>query len=133
MSEKPILQPGPKHPITLERNPDRVVVTVAGVIVADTRESLTLREADYRAVEYIPLEDVDETLLERTDHTSYCPFKGDASYYSIPLGGDDSVNAVWEYRRPYDAVAAIKGRVAFYPDRVERIEQVPAAHAADRE
>jgi len=129
VSEKPVLQPGPNHPITIEPNPDRVVVTVAGVVVADTEDALTLREAEYRPVEYIPLGDVDETLLERTDHTSYCPFKGDASYYSIPVGGESAVNAVWEYRRPYEAVAAIEGRVAFYPDRVDSIERIAAAHA----
>jgi len=76
---------------------------------------------------------VDETLLERTDHTSYCPFKGDASYYSVPLGGESAVNAVWEYRRPFDAVAQIRGRVAFYPDRVESIERIPAARASRRD
>jgi uncharacterized protein (DUF427 family) len=127
VSTKPILKPGPNHPITLEPNPNRVVVSVAGRVIADTHDALTLREADYAPVQYIPLEHVDSSLLEVSDHASYCPFKGDASYYSIPIGGQQSVNAVWEYRSPYDAVAAIKGRVAFYPQRVERIEQHPPA------
>jgi len=121
MSDKPILQPGPDHPITIDANPERVVVTVAGQVVADTRHALTLREADYPPVPYIPLDDVDTSLLVATDHSSYCPYKGDASYYSVPVGGERSANAVWTYRAPYDAVAEIKDHVAFYPDRVENI------------
>lgn len=121
MAEKKIMEPGPDHPITIEPNPDRVVVTVAGKTVADTRRALTLQEADYEPVAYIPLEDVDRSLLESTDHSSYCPFKGDANYYSVPAGGERSANAVWEYRSPYPAVDQIAGHVAFYPDRVGSI------------
>jgi uncharacterized protein (DUF427 family) len=121
MSEKKIMEPGPDHPISIEPNPDRVIVTVAGKTVADTRRALTLREADYEPVAYIPLEDVDRSLLESTDHSSYCPFKGDANYYSVPAGGKRSANAVWEYRSPYPAVDEIAGHVAFYPDRVDAI------------
>ena len=91
--------------------------------VADSRRALTLREADYAPVAYIPLEDVDRSLLESTDHSSYCPYKGDANYYSVPAGGERSANAVWEYRSPYPAVAEIAGHVAFYPDRVDEITQ----------
>jgi uncharacterized protein (DUF427 family) len=91
---KPVKIPGPDHPITIERNPARIVVSLAGRIIADTREALTLREAHYPAVQYIPRKDVDMTLLDRTDHTTYCPYKGDCSYFSIPLGGERSVNAV---------------------------------------
>ena len=94
---------------------------------ADTR-ALTLREADYPPVQYIPLDDVDASLLEATDHTTYCPYKGDCSYYSIPIGGAKSVNAVWTYEAPFASVAEIKDRVAFYPDRVDAIvEQKPSA------
>jgi uncharacterized protein (DUF427 family) len=121
MSERKIMEPGPDHPITIEPNPGRVVVTVAGKTVADTRRALTLREAEYEPVAYVPLEDVDRSLLEPTDHSSYCPFKGDANYYSVPAGGERSANAVWEYRSPYPAVGEIAGHVAFYPDRVDAI------------
>jgi uncharacterized protein (DUF427 family) len=121
MSSRAILQPGPDHPITIEPAPERIVVSVAGHVIADTREAMMLHEADYAAVAYIPLADVDTSLLERTDHTSYCPYKGECSYYSIPTGGERSINAVWEYTAPYDAVAQIKGMVAFYPDRVDAI------------
>jgi len=114
--------PGPDHPITIERYPNRVVVTVAGRVVADTRDALTLREASYPGVQYIPRKDVDMTLLERTDHATYCPYKGECSYYSIPAGGERSRNAVWTYEAPYEAVEAIKGHLAFYPDRVGLIE-----------
>ena len=115
--------PGLDHPITIERNTHRVVVKVAGRVVADTRDALTLREAGYPAVQYIPRKDADMTLFERTDHVTYCPYKGDCAYYSIPVGGERSINAVWTYEAPYAAVAAIKDHVAFYPNRVHAIEE----------
>jgi uncharacterized protein (DUF427 family) len=121
MTEKPVLQPGPDHPITVTPNAAHIVVTVAGQVVADTRRALTLQESTYPAVQYIPIEDVDRGLLERTETSSYCPFKGDASYYSIPAGGDKSVDAIWVYEHPHDAVKEIKDHVAFYPDRVDSI------------
>jgi uncharacterized protein (DUF427 family) len=123
MVRKPVLTPGPKHPITVEKNPDRVVVTVGGRVVADSQDALVLREADYPPVQYIPRKDVDLTQLERTRHHSYCPFKGEASYYSISPGGERSVNAVWTYEAPHAAVAEIQDHLAFYPDRVDSIEQ----------
>ncbi|CAB3784131.1 DUF427 domain-containing protein [Pararobbsia alpina] len=126
-ASRPVKVPGPDHPITIERNPARVVVSLAGRVIADTREALTLREAAYPAVQYIPRKDVEMSLLERTDHTTYCPFKGDCNYYSLPLGGGRSVNAVWTYEAPYTAVSAIKDYVAFYPDRVDSIEEAPVA------
>jgi uncharacterized protein (DUF427 family) len=122
---RPVKSPGPDHPITIEPNPGRVVVKVAGRVVADTRAALTLREAHYPPVQYIPRADVEMALLARTDHTSYCPYKGDASYFSIPAGGERAANAVWSYETPFDAVAVIKDHVAFYPDRVDAIETVP--------
>ena len=95
-------------------------------MVADTRNALTLREAAYPPVQYIPSEDVDFSQLERTDHSTYCPYKGDCSYYSVTAGGKKSVNAVWSYKDPFPAVAQIRGHVAFYPDRVDEIaEQIP--------
>jgi uncharacterized protein (DUF427 family) len=133
MKEKQIKIPGPDHPISIKRNPARVVVSVAGRVVADTRNALTLREADYSPVQYIPREDVDLSQLERTTHATYCPYKGDSSYYSVPAGGKKSVNAVWSYEDPYPAVAQIKGHVAFYPDRVDEIaEQLPTTHESSR-
>jgi uncharacterized protein (DUF427 family) len=113
--------PGPDHPITITPTAGRVVVTLAGKTVADSRAALTLQESTYPAVQYIPLKDVDRSLLSRTDHATYCPFKGEASYYSLPLGGERSANAIWTYETPYDAVASIKDHVAFYPDRVDTI------------
>jgi len=122
MTSKPIKVPGPDHPITLERHPARVVVKAGGRVIADTREALAMREMKYPAVLYVPRKDADMSLLERTDHTSYCPFKGDASYYSIPAGGARAVNAVWSYETPHPAMAQIKGYLAFYPDRIDAIE-----------
>ena len=120
---KPVKIPGADHPIALAANPRRVIVTVAGRIVADTRRALTMREASYSPVQYIPREDVDMSLLERSAHATYCPYKGDCAYYSIPSGGERSANAVWSYEAPYPAVAAIKDHVAFYPSRVDAITQ----------
>ena len=123
MKEKPIKEPGPDHPISIERNRARVIVSVAGRAIADTRDALTLCEADYPAVQYIPREDVDLSQLKRTDHATYCPYKGDCNYYSVSVGGKKSVNAAWTYENPYPAVAQIKGHVAFYPDRVGQIAE----------
>jgi len=124
-ASKPIKAPGLDHPITIERNPNRVVISVAGRVIADTRDALTLRESTCPPVQYVPRNDVDLALLERTDHATYCPYKGDCGYFSIPAGGKRSINAVWTYEEPYAAVAAIKGRLAFYPDRVDAIEERP--------
>jgi uncharacterized protein (DUF427 family) len=121
MADKLIKIPGPDHPISIEANLSRIVVTVEGQVIADTRAALTLREASYPAVQYIPREDVDMTKLTRSEHTTYCPYKGDASYYSIPAGGDRSRNAVWTYETPFEAMASIKGYLAFYPERIDKI------------
>jgi uncharacterized protein (DUF427 family) len=120
-ADKQMKIPGPNHPISIEASPFHVVVTVGGKIIADTHNALTLREAAYSAVQYIPRRDVDLAGLVRTEHTSFCPYKGHASYYSIPAGGDRSVNAVWTYETPFEAMAQIKDYVAFYPDRVDEI------------
>jgi uncharacterized protein (DUF427 family) len=121
MKEKPVRPPGPDYPISIERNPARVVVSIGGRVVADSRNALTLREAAYPPVQYIPDEDVDFSQLERTDHATYCPYKGDCNYYSIPAGGKESINAVWSYEDPFPAVEQIRGYVAFYPERVDEI------------
>jgi len=115
--------PGPEHPIAIERNPKRVVITAGRLVVADTRDALILREAGYPPVQYVPRKDVNMALLARTEHATYCPYKGDCSYFSIPLGGDRSANAVWTYEAHYAAVALIKDHLAFYPDRVDAIEE----------
>lgn len=122
MTEKTIKVPGPDHPITVEPDQARVVVTVAGRVIADTRNALVLREAAYPAVYYIPRNDVEMTLLERTDHATYCPYKGDCAYYSIPIGGERAVNAVWTYESPYAPVKEIAQHLAFYPNRVDSID-----------
>jgi uncharacterized protein (DUF427 family) len=127
MTEKPIKIPGPDHPITVTPNLARIRVIVAGRIVADTGKALTLREAAYPAVQYIPRQDVDMSQLAPSTHTTYCPYKGECSYYSIPAGGDRAVNSVWSYEAPYAAVAGIKDHLAFYPDRVDAIEEYPAS------
>lgn len=122
MTGKPVKIPGPDHPITITPTAGRVVVKVAGVTIADSDAALTLAEATYPPVQYIPREHVDMAQLERTAHATYCPYKGDCSYFDIPAGGERSRNGVWSYEAPYAAVAAIASHLAFYPDRVDSIE-----------
>src|SRR3984957_457654 len=122
MSSKPIKIPGPDHPISITPTKGRVTVRVNGKRIADTREALTLKEAAYPAVQYIPRKDIDETLLQRTSHQTYCPYKGDCAYYSPPSGGERSVNAVWTYEPPYASVSSIRECLAFSPGRVDSIE-----------
>ena len=122
MTDKPVKIPSAAHPITVEATPERVVVTAEGHVLADSAQALTLREAAYPAAQYIPRNDVDMGLLRRSDHTTYCPYKGECSYFSITAAGERGVNAVWSYEAPYDAVAVIRDHLAFYPDRVDAIE-----------
>ena len=118
--------PRPDHPITIAPNSKRVRVVFNGRVVADTVRALTLREASYPAVQYIPREDADMALFARTAHASYCPYKGDAAYFSLTVDGRTSENAVWTYEEPYAAMAEIRAYLAFYPSRVDRIEEVDA-------
>ncbi len=113
--------PGPDHPIAIQPSLDRVQVKLAGQTIADSTRSLTLREASYPPVQYIPKSDVRMDLLTPTTHTSHCPYKGDASYFSIKVGDRTAENAVWCYEDPYAAVSEIAGHVAFYPNRVDSI------------
>lgn len=113
------LQPGPDHPITLERSSSHVVVQRGPVVIAETSRALEMHEAAYPAVLYIPLEDVEPSLLRHSDHHTWCPYKGEASYYDIIDGGGTDLAAVaWYYGDPFPAVADIEGHVAFYTDRV---------------
>lgn len=114
--------PGPDHPIIIARNPKRVRVMFNGRVVADTVRALTLREANYPPVQYVPRADVDMTLLVRTAHASYCPYKGDAAYFNLHADGRTSENAVWTYEAPYPAVGEIAEYLAFYPRRVDQID-----------
>ena len=116
-----VLQPGPQHPITVEPAPGRVTVQVAGTPVADTSSALALQEASYPTVYYIPLADVRSEVLKPSDHTTYCPYKGDASYYSLATPNGEVADAVWFYAEPYSAVAEIAGHVAFYANKVDII------------
>jgi uncharacterized protein (DUF427 family) len=126
MSSKPIKLPDSQHPIRIEPNPARLVVRAGGRVIADSRAALSLYEASYPAVQYIPRQDVDMSLLTRTESATYCPYKGECAYYSIIPGGERSLNAVWSYESPFPAVAAIKDHLAFYPDRIDAMEEHPA-------
>jgi uncharacterized protein (DUF427 family) len=119
----PMKLPGPDHPIAITPNPKRVRVTAGGVVIADTTHALTLKEASYPAVQYVPREDANMALLSRTERTTHCPYKGDASYYSVTAGGKVLENSIWTYETPFPAMVEISGHLAFYPDRVT-IEQM---------
>jgi uncharacterized protein (DUF427 family) len=125
LNAKAMKLPGPDHPISIELSHSRVVVSVAKIEIANSKDALLLREASYPPVLYIPRKDADMSRLERSDHSTYCPYKGDCSYYSIPLGGSTSIDAVWTYERPYAAAAEIQGHLAFYRDRVDSIRITP--------
>jgi uncharacterized protein (DUF427 family) len=116
--------PGPDHPITIEPNPNHVRVRFNGKVVANTRRAVTLKEAALNPVIYIPREDAEMKYFERTKQTTQCPYKGDASYYSLRVGDREAVNAVWSYEHPFPAMAEIAERLAFYPERVEAIEVI---------
>ena len=113
------LEPGPDHPITVAPTDDRVVVRFGETIVAETTGSLTLREAEYPPVQYVPLRDIDPTLLRESPTTTYCPYKGECHYYDLVVGDEVVADAVWTYRTPYDAVADIVDHAAFYPGKVD--------------
>jgi uncharacterized protein (DUF427 family) len=119
MTQRIVLVPDDTHPITITPTGARVVVSSGGRVLADSTRALTLQEATYAPVHYLPLDDVDPALIERTEHTTYCPFKGEAGYYRVATGDAVLENAVWFYAEPYDAVAAIAGHVAFYANRVD--------------
>jgi uncharacterized protein (DUF427 family) len=111
--------PDATHPITIHPTGARVTVRVGGAVVAETDSALSLAEASYPVVQYIPLSDVDQSLLERTTTQSYCPYKGDASYFTVTTPGGSEADVIWTYEHPYPSVAEIAGHVAFYPDRAE--------------
>ena len=110
--------PGLDHPITITPHPGRVRVRLGDAVVADTAAALSLKEASYPAVVYVPRADADMSAFERTDRSTHCPYKGDASYYSLRAGDRAADNAVWTYEQPFPAMAAIAGHLAFYPDKV---------------
>ena len=112
--------PDATHPITIRPTGSHVTVSVGGVKVAESDSALSLAEASYPVVQYIPIADVDQSLLVRTDSQTYCPYKGDASYYSVQTpDGRTETDLIWTYEQPYDAVAEIAGHVAFYANRAE--------------
>jgi uncharacterized protein (DUF427 family) len=122
--KKEVKVPGSDHPISITSAEGKVRVMVAGRIVAESKRALRLEENGYPPVYYLPRDDADTSLLVQTAHSTYCPYKGDCTYYSIPIGGAKSENAAWTYERPYEAVASIREYLAFYPSRVDAIEVV---------
>ncbi|WP_441277876.1 DUF427 domain-containing protein [Tardiphaga sp. 172_B4_N1_3] len=117
--------PGPDHPITIAPAGKHIRVSAGGVVIADTTNALSLKEASYPAVLYIPRADANMDAVARTDRVTHCPYKGDANYYSIKTSEKVLDNAIWTYETPFPAMAEIKDYLAFYPDKV-KIEEVPA-------
>jgi len=117
--------PGHAHAITIEKNPDRITVTFNGTVLADTQNALVLKEGPLPPANYIPREDVQMSYLQRTDYSTHCPFKGDASYFSVSVNGKTAENAVWTYEAPIDSVAQIKDYVVFYPEKMDAIKELP--------
>ena len=119
MTERPVLEPTAEHPITVTPTGQHVVVRVNGEVVAETDDALTLQESTYPAVQYVPLAAIAPSALTRSDTTTYCPYKGEANYYHLGIGGETIDDAIWTYEQPYPAVAQIAGHVAFYPDKAD--------------
>lgn len=117
--------PGHAHTINIEKNPNRIKVTFNGTVVADTQQALILKEGSLPPANYIPREDVQMFYLQRTNHSTHCPFKGDASYFTVSVNGKTEDNAVWTYEAPIDSVAQIKDYVVFYPEKMDAIEELP--------
>ncbi len=112
--------PDAAHPITIRPTGAQVTVRVGGTVIARSNDALSLAESTYPVVQYVPLADVDQALLERTTTQTYCPYKGDASYFTVVTpGGGKETDLIWTYEHPYPSVAEIGGHVAFYPDRAE--------------
>ena len=124
MSSRPVRIPGPDHPMTITPAGGRVVVRDGDTVIADTRRAMSLKESTYPVVLYIPRDDANMAVLRRTEHTTWCPYKGEASYYSLPGNSERAINAIWTYETPNEAAADIRGHLAFYPDRVS-IEHTP--------
>ena len=122
--------PGPDHPITVTANPSRIQVSYNGHVIVDTRRALTLKEASYKPVIYVPREDAEMAFFSRTDHSTHCPYKGDASYFTLDMDGRIAENAVWTYETPYPAMETIRDYLAFYPNQVE-IREIGAAGSPD--
>jgi len=117
---RPVKIPDATHPITVSPTGTRVTVRVGDVTIAESDNALSLAESSMPVVQYIPIGDVDQSLLRRTDTQTYCPYKGDASYYSVLLpDGQTETDLIWTYEQPYEAVAQIAGHVAFYQNRAE--------------
>ena len=116
------MTPGPDHPITTATNPNRVRVKAFGHVIADTTDALALHEAGYGAVQYIPKDDIETGFLSQSPKVTQCPYKGAATHWSMLIDGELIENVAWSYEDPYPAVEAIRGRIAFYPDKVEVYE-----------
>ena len=109
---------GSPHELKWEPAGRRVTAELAGTVVAASDDAFVLHEGRLPPVFYFPLQDINAEVLERTDHSSHCPFKGDASYWSVVVDGTRAENALWAYENPIENAPYLKGYGAFYTDRV---------------
>jgi uncharacterized protein (DUF427 family) len=112
----------PDHRVDLHPDKSHVRVTFGGKVIADSTNALRVEETGHGPVYYIPAKDMALPLMKKTEHTTYCPFKGTASYWTIDTGDKSSENAIWGYEAPYDETTALAGYYAFYDTRVDSIE-----------
>ncbi len=117
-----MITPGPDHPITLEPSRKRLRAAFERHVIADTDDALVLSEAGHPPVYYFPMEDVEMSFFAKTDQHTTCPYKGEASYWSIYMEGQIAEDAAWAYEDPYPALSALRGRIAFDPEVVEVYE-----------
>lgn len=122
-----MMKPGPDHPIDIAAAKNRWRVFFAGHVIADTDDAVILREADLAPVVYFPRQDAAMEYMSRTERRTYCPYKGEAAYYTILMDGQFAENAVWSYEEPFPGMEAIADRLAFYADKVEVYEVDDAA------
>ena len=119
LGPSPGLKKRPSHTLRIDRHVRPVVIRFNGKVVAETRKAISLQEADYNPVAYIPIQDVKGEYLTPSDHVTNCPYKGDAQYWNVEVDGRIAKNAVWRYALPYDEVAELRNYVSFYPGKVD--------------
>jgi len=118
-------EPSPEHPLTIAPFAGRVRISFNGKVVAESRRAMKLQEASYPQVYYIPREDADWAAYHPSETQTHCPYKGQASYFTLDVDGRRVPDAAWSYENPYPAAGGVAGHLAFYPDRVDRIDVIP--------
>ena len=125
MASSPEYAKYPNHKVELEPKPERVRAMFGGEAIADSERCRLVLESRHDAVVYFPREDVRMDALEKLTDTTFCPFKGTASYFTVRVGEREAANAVWSYEDPFDEVRDLKDYMAFYVDRIDELTEAP--------